>query len=1253
MIPRGSSVLDVGTGSGALGRYLSQQLSCIVDGITHNEAEAQLARAHYRSVVVADLDAAELADLFADARYDYIVCADVLEHLRAPERVLNACHAKLAEDGRLLVSVPNAGYIGLIGELMAGEFRYREEGLLDRTHLRFYTRHSLLRFLAEHGFASESIQEIVRELPDSEFGPVFDLLPPAVSRYLLGFDDGLTYQFVISCRPCPAADTLGQPTPDSIQASRTLAFYTVELYGHCDGTYDEAHKLLGSGRIGSERQWLTFDLRGFASPPTRLRLDPADRPGLLRIHAIELHSAEDSQVWAWDGQATSLATCPAHQSIVEPFPWPSGDGAMLLLTGEDPWIELPVPAQTLAQSPDARLRIALSWPMSADCVIYAQRFAEQQALLTQQQERLAQQKTLLDDEQAHARQLLENKAALSHELAGLKQHVVELEAAHEAARLSAQETALALAQRCHDREEHLSELTEQLADLRSHLDDIHRSTVFRATRPLVNAKMKIDTFLKGTPPTVDEVRPPIAPVTPPEKPVDVIVPVYRGLEDTRRCIESVLSPQANVQTPFRLIVINDAGPEPELAAWLHTLPARDARIVLLENETNLGFVGTVNRGMALSDTHDVLLLNSDTEVAGDWLDRLRACAYSNPKAGTVTPASNNATICSYPRFCAANALPRGIQTPELDALFAATNAGVAVEIPTAVGFCMYIRRDCLTQTGLFDMERFGKGYGEENDFCMRAAAHGWHHLLALDVFVRHAGGVSFGAEKSPRERDALEILRGLYPDYETRVHRHVARDPAQPYRLAVDIARLQRTNLPTLLFIGHNRGGGTQRHIHELADALEGIAQAFLLRPASDGLTTLEWINRGEAFSLCFRLPDEFEQLLIALRTAGVVHVHVHHLLGLHPIVESIARQLGVEYDFTAHDYYSICPQISLTGKDNRFCGETGNSEQTGAGLERCRQCLKSSPAPGGVDILDWRTHGRSILEGARKVFAPSADTAQRLHRAAPSANIIVAPHADLAAPIPPAKGPVTGIGDRPLRVAVIGALSPIKGADVLETTAIAAARRELALDFHLLGYAYRAMRTQPRARLTIHGEYDEEDLPELLAWLEPDVVWFPAQWPETYSYTLSACLQAGLPVVAPALGAFSERLGARQWTWLVPWEHGTEDHADFFEHIRATHFRDGSPPELTPGNTAPPAHDYRQDYLPTISGQAPRRPLDSAYLRSFRCCGDGRPRTLTSSVKARTFGILVRLRSTRLLRTLARRIPLRWQTRMKTWLQS
>ena len=272
----------------------------------------------------------------------------------------------------------------------------------------------------------------------------------------------------------------------------------------------------------------------------------------------------------------------------------------------------------------------------------------------------------------------------------------------------------------------------------------------------------------------------------PEAPVDIVIPVYQGLVVTRRCLDSVFSHRQ--RCPHEVIVIDDASPEPELTDYLNEL-AETGRLTLLRNSANQGFVVTANRGLALHPDRDVVLLNSDTEVNGDWLDRLARCAYADATTGTVTPFSNNATICSYPRFCEINELPPGLSLAATDALFQRVNAGRWLEIPTAVGFCMYIRRDCLRAVGGFDEHTFGSGYGEENDFCMRAAKAGWRHALCADTYVYHIGGVSFGERQDQLRTQARAALTALHPDYDDRIRAFAWRDPAKPLRVAVDWER--------------------------------------------------------------------------------------------------------------------------------------------------------------------------------------------------------------------------------------------------------------------------------------------------------------------------------------------------------------------------------------------------------------------------------------------------------------------------------
>lgn len=1228
-------ILDLGCGSGALGAFLAEHKQCVCDGVTLSQEEARHAAPFYRHVHVADLEDCDLDQLFGDARYDYIVCADVLEHLRQPERILAACRKRLTPEGRLLISVPNAGYSGLVAELLHGEFRYREEGLLDRTHLRFFTRRSLSRFLAEQGWQVDDIDTIERALPESEFRVAYDSLPPAVARHLLATPDALAYQFIASAAPVAQAQAIEPP----VNYPQAHALFTAQLYMARAGRYDEESKLSTTGIIGQARQTLRFALPDHNTSLSHLRLDLADRPGFIHLHRLALLDAQGAVVWQWlpeDSDAALLGQRPHHQLVWNGLHPAGAFSLMLLLTGDDPWFELPIPAETLAALRGASLEIEMGWPMSADYLALAgavqpleRQIAQERSRANDLQDQWHTQRMRLEQQHAQDVQQLEERSAAIHRL---QHRNALLEDSHQS---QSKERAIW--------QQEATRVQRDFARLEQHLRDIENSTVFRATRPLVHAKMRIDRLLGRTPVPAPVLHTPV-PQPMPQQPVDVIVPVYRGLDDTRNCIESVLA--SPCRTHWQLVVINDASPEPEVTTWLREKAAQEPRITLLENEENLGFVGTVNRGMALNTAHDVLLLNSDTVVANDWLDRIRQAAYGDARIASVTPFSNNATICSYPRFCEGNDLPPGMDTAAIDALCARTNPGQVVDVPTGVGFCMYIRRDSLNAVGLFDTEHFGKGYGEENDFCQRAAAAGWRNLHLLDTFVLHTGGVSFGESKSPRERAAMETLRRLHPRYEADVMAFVQADPARTARLALDVARLQAeaAQQPVVLAVLHDRAGGTVRHVRELAQFLQGKALFLMLSPAAGGVVVLRRAEEKEAFELAFRINDQMEELVQALRQLGVVHVHYQHLLGHSEAILDLPARLGTAHDFTAHDFYTYCKNISLTGIDNRYIVPPRASE--------CGCCEPTDTAPYAGTVAQWRHRNALLLNNARHVLAPSQDTASRIAGFVPGARVQAVAHTDMPAqlPTPTAR---TLAATAPLKIVVLGAMSAIKGADVLEAVAIEAAKRGAPVEFHLLGYGYRSLQTQPRARLTVHGGYKEEELPALLEWLQPDLAWFPAQWPETYSYTLSACLAAGLPIVAPDIGAFPERLAGRDWSWVMPWDASTAQWLDFFAQIRERHFIEGQLPQqpAATGSAAaqPGAAFYGDAYL---EGLQPRdlallQPLDAAFL------GVHRLQRHDHAARSGALILLAHLRSLPILRGVARRIPAHWQRRVKNWLQA
>ena len=423
-----------------------------------------------------------------------------------------------------------------------------------------------------------------------------------------------------------------------------------------------------------------------------------------------------------------------------------------------------------------------------------------------------------------------------------------------------------------------------------------------------------------------------------------------------------------------------------------------------------------------------------------------------------------------------------------------------------------------------------------------------------------------------RKDNAMSILRRLYPHCKLMVSRHRKKEPTQLYRLMADFMRIYTSHRPVILFVTHRLHGGTERHIRELSLHLEDDAEVLVLRPYLWDVVVLEWTRSEERFRLYFRKDHDYPALLNFLRLAGTGQVHFHHLFGHNPKIRNIAADIGVPFDFTVHDYYAICPRISLTSTNNRYCGEP--SEQ------QCNACLQLEPYAGSTNIRDWREQNRAMLQKAERVFAPSEDAARRIRNYFKAARIVLAPHLDIepeinlpdpkVAPLPQGKK---------LRIVVIGAMSKIKGADILERCAILTQKHNLPLQFHLIGYAYKDMASLPDDVLSIHGEYADSDLQQLILETRPHVIWFPAQWPETYSYTLSTALMSGFPIIAPNIGAFAERLNQRPWSWICPWNWSADEWNNFFVQIKTDHFMAGLTPNVI-GNTRTTTNYRYLDYV-------------------------------------------------------------------------
>jgi len=257
----------------------------------------------------------------------------------------------------------------------------------------------------------------------------------------------------------------------------------------------------------------------------------------------------------------------------------------------------------------------------------------------------------------------------------------------------------------------------------------------------------------------------------------VIVPVHNAPDELDRCLASVL---ATLPSGAEVIVIDDASTDAEVSNVLHRWRQRAGPSWRFHfQQQNQGFVTTANWGMEMT-RRDVVLLNSDTETTPGWLEGLQRCLASDPSIATATPWTNNGEIVSIPQFCSANPAPRD---PDAVArVIAETGGGNYPELPTAVGFCMAISRHALDAIGLFDEETFGRGYGEENDFSMRARRAGLRNVLCDDVYVVHLGGRSFGPLGLKPDESSMQRLLSRHPRYMQQVEAFIGSDPLKERR---------------------------------------------------------------------------------------------------------------------------------------------------------------------------------------------------------------------------------------------------------------------------------------------------------------------------------------------------------------------------------------------------------------------------------------------------------------------------------------
>lgn len=625
--------------------------------------------------------------------------------------------------------------------------------------------------------------------------------------------------------------------------------------------------------------------------------------------------------------------------------------------------------------------------------------------------------------------------------------------------------------------------------------------------------------------------------------IDIIIPVYNALYFTKKCIEGVFK---NTDIDYRLIIIDDCSTDKGTKDFLNSI--RNVKkinhlkeLLVLENTDNLGFVGSVNRGFTFV-RHHVVLLNTDTEVPPCWLKRIIWPFFCGKKISTVTPFSNSATICSFPNFLVNNNLPKGLDLLEIDSIFKNYGEQNYIEIPTGVGFAMAINYDCLQEVGVFD-PIYGKGYGEENDFCRRATLKGWINVQVLDLFIYHKHGASFETRKdiSREKRIAsnLAILSHRFPDYNNLVQEYISRDPCKPLRefISAVVRAFQGHKLEKqgVLFVNHSLGGGTQTYQDIAIKNTVEQCRVYSINLVNNGnvLCVKEYntsnVKNGIIIALFnYNSMTQYTYNRL-LKSLFIDNIYINHVIGFNiPKFLIWNEKINIPYNIFIHDFFFVCPNYNLLNYKNIYCMCEKDSS-------KCNYCLENTKNCSIRDIDKWRESMETFLSKAHSVKAPSWSTKKIVNDYYPNISIEVKEH-EIPSCIHKTYQKAF-LEDKIKTVAVVGAIAIQKGVDILYKIKDKIEKQNLPIRLVVIGYTSRETGPyrSPSGNFIITGPYKQDDISDILAIYRVCLVLIPSIWPETFSYTTAEATASGYPVMVFNIGAPAERVLREKNGFVVP----------------------------------------------------------------------------------------------------------------------
>ncbi|URN99824.1 glycosyltransferase [Leclercia adecarboxylata] len=635
--------------------------------------------------------------------------------------------------------------------------------------------------------------------------------------------------------------------------------------------------------------------------------------------------------------------------------------------------------------------------------------------------------------------------------------------------------------------------------------------------------------------------------------ITVVIPIYNAYEAVEDCLNSLVK---TLNNDVQVLMIDDCSPDERISGLLQEFNKKYG-FMHVTNKVNLGYTKTVNKAISLSNENDIVLLNSDTVTTHRWLDSLKYVAYSRNQVATVTALSDNSGAFSVPDIGQYNEIKSGLTYEEHARLITQNTSGNNISVPTGNGFCFYIRRDFLNKFGVFDEVKYPIGYGEENDLCMRAFRAGWNNLICDKAFVYHKRSQSFKDDKIKLMEDGARQLRSDYPEYKkltTRFHDvefHLLRSNIR------SVLQKDSIVLPRALFVISTTTGGTPQTNLDLMRAISHKYSCYLLRcdksviylsKLVDGeLHSIEEVQLGVSINALEHRSEEYDIIVADILFKHKIELlHIRHIAWHSLNLPYIAKSMNIPVIYSMHDFYSICPTVTLSNESGEYCAGTCNNKG-----KDCKIALWEDGEITNLKnnyIYRWREQFKNFLSYCDAVITTDDSAKEQICKIFPhiEEKFHVIPHGrDF---IQMYRAEMLDSSPEKIRVIVPGNISVAKGALLIKQ--IISQDKQNKLEFHFLG----KVASELNGVGIHHGTYTRDDIVEKIKEIKPHLGVVLSLWPETFCHTLTEMWAAGTPVLGIELGAVGNRIKNSGAGWLVKSDISAQECKSFIINVLKNH---------------------------------------------------------------------------------------------------